>query len=104
MKTPFCFFIKRLQLYREGKLYSRSKWFTFEHFIHCPHTMLSMHHCIRVVPVTEEVKVEATAEEVTPEVVQGFDICGTEPDPTLFSIQGKPRCISPSLCFIKFIT
>ena len=59
--------------------------------------MLSMHHCTRVVTGSEGVKVEATAGEPTPEVIQGFDICGTDPDPTLFAIQGKPRCINPLL-------
>ena len=57
--------------------------------------MLSIHHCIRVVPVPEGVQVETTTEEATPEVIQGFDICGTDPDPTLYTIQGKPRCIQP---------
>jgi len=46
---------------------------------------------------SEEVKVEATAEETAPEEIQGFDICGTDPNPTLFSLQGKPRCINPLL-------
>ena len=52
-------------------------------------------------PVTEEVKVEATTEEVNPEVVQGPDSATLDPESVLYAIQGKPRCIQPYLDFIK---
>ena len=57
--------------------------------------ILSMHHCIRVVNETEGVKVEVPAEGAVFEVTQGFDICGTDPEPTLYELQGKPWFIKP---------
>ena len=60
-----------------------------------------MHHCIRVVTETEGVKVEVPTEGAISEVTQGFDICGTDPEPTLYALQGKPRSIKPFLVFLK---
>ena len=54
-----------------------------------------MHHCIRVVTETEGVKVEVPAEGAVSEVTQGFDICGTDPEPTLYALQGKPQFNKP---------
>ena len=54
-----------------------------------------MHHCIRVVTETEGVKVEVPAEGAVSEVTQGFDICGTDPEPTLYALQGKLQFIKP---------
>jgi len=50
-----------------------------------------MHCCTRVVPVNEEVKVEVPGGEGS-EVVLEPESCGA-PAPTVFALQGKPRCI-----------
>ena len=85
-----------------GELYSKNQWNCPVPWIVACHTriILSMHHCIRVVTETEGVKVEVPAEGAVSEVTQGFDICGTDPEPTLYALQGKPRFMKPlSLCF-----
>ena len=66
--------------------------------------MLSMHHCIRVVTENEGVKVEIPTEGAVFEVTQGFDICGTDPEPTLYALQGKPRFIKPLPCDFKIFS
>jgi len=68
--------------------------FRLSFHVHHIHTFI---HCKRVVTENPEVKSEGPSEETTQEVIQGFDICGTDPDPTLYAIQGKPRCIQPLL-------
>ena len=65
--------------------------------------MLSMHHCIRVVNEPEGVKVEVPAEGAVSEATQGFGICGTDPEPTLYA-QGKPRFIKPLPCDLKIFS
>ena len=66
--------------------------------------ILSMHHCIRVVNEPEGVKVEVPAEGAVSEVTQGFDICGTDPEPTLYTLQGKLRFIKPLSCDFKIFS
>ena len=66
--------------------------------------ILSMHHCIRVVNEPEGVKVEVPAEGAVSEVTQGFDIYGTDPEPTLYALQGKPRFIKPLPCDFKIFS
>ena len=63
-----------------------------------------MHHCIRIATETEGVKVEVPAEGAVSEVTQGFDICGTDPEPTLYALQGKPRFIKPLPCDFKIFS
>ena len=86
------------------ELYSKDQWNCPVPWIVAFHTriILSMHHCIRVVTETEGVKVEVPAEGAVSEVTQGFDICGTDPEPTLYALQGKPRFIKPLPCDLKY--
>ena len=82
----------RLQLYREGKLYSfyftcyapSSIMFTFWHRIKA---------CIvlRVVTGNEDILVEDITEEPSYPIEVGFDICGTDPEPEDPVNEGKPR-------------
>ena len=50
-----------------------------------------MQYCTRVVPVSEEVKLEVSEEEAV-EGAPEPEACAT-PAPVLFALQGKPRCI-----------
>ena len=63
-----------------------------------------MHHCIRIVTETEGVKAEVPVEGAVSEVTQGFDICGTDPEPTLYALQGKSRFIKPLPCDLKMFS
>ena len=85
---------------------SRDQWNCPVPWIVAFHTriILSMHHCIRVVTETEGVKFEVPAEGAVSEVTQGLDICGTDPESTLYALQGKPRFIKPLSCDFKIFS
>ena len=78
-----------LQLYREGKLYSRC------YYISCAMKASYLHYHIlkhmllfRVESESETILVEQVVEESP--VVTGFDNCGTDPEPKIVN-EGKPR-------------
>jgi hypothetical protein len=83
-----------LRLYREGKLYSSCKpW----HIIikhHVYHHIILRHVYARVVPAFEEVEV---GEQVSGEELSSLgsrpEVRVFEPELTVSSEQGKPRCI-----------
>jgi hypothetical protein len=96
-----------LQLYREGKLYSKFLILFHHHqsivSYHVEH-IISMHWLSRLVTISEESNVEPNPEGV-PSFEVGFDICGTHPEPEISVDQGKPRMhLNPTLWFTNFIS
>ena len=95
-----------IDLYREGKLYSRYNLLYFYYVIAYSWHSISIHiHVLSCIEHEEETVVEEEVVSQTKNIPAEnnfyFDIYGVEPEPP--ATQGKPWCIIPFLDGLNFL-